>query len=67
MNKLLTILRKFNSKISWGYLLFILFIIIGYSYHVIQVIQVYLQFETKIHVKYNDNSLLSQFILGPAM
>ena len=58
MNKLTT-LRKRNSKISWKYLLFILFIVIGYSYQVVQVIQVYLQFETKIDVKFNDENEIS--------
>ena len=56
MGKLKLILNKLNSKISWKYLLFIFIIIIGCSYQVIQVIQVYLEFETKIDVKYDDQS-----------
>ena len=56
MGKLKQILNKLNSQISWKYLLFILIILIGCSYQVIQVIQVYLQFETKIDVKYDYQS-----------
>ena len=48
-------MKKLKSKISWKYLLFLLFVIIGCSYQVIQIIDVYLQFETKIDVKYHDD------------
>ena len=56
MEKLKLNLNKLNCKISWKYLLFILVIIIGYSYQVIQIIQIYLQFETKIDVKHDDQN-----------
>ena len=49
-------LKKLKWKLSWKYLLFILFIIIGCSYQVIQIVKVYLEFETKIDVKYDDQS-----------
>ena len=56
MNKLLIILRKLKPETSWKYLLFILFIIIGCSYQVIQVTKVYFEFETTVDVSFNPRS-----------
>ena len=49
-------LRKLLPKLSIKYLLFIILIIIGCSYQIIQLAQVFWGFETKIEVKYNQNN-----------
>ena len=48
-------ITKLIPKISIKYLLFIILIIIGCSYQIIQVTQLFLKFETKIEVKYEQN------------
>lgn len=63
MAKFLTKLIKLTLKISLKYLIFI-FILIGCSYQVIQVIKVYLEFETKVDVSFdskNQNVILIFF------
>ena len=50
------ILTKLKHKLSIKFLLFIIIIIIGCSYQIIQLVQVYFEFETKINVKYNENN-----------
>ena len=49
-------ITKLIPKISIKYLLFIIFIIIGCLYQIIQVTQLFLKFETKIEVKYGQNN-----------
>ena len=43
-------------KLSIKYLLFILLIIVGCSYQIIKLTQVFLAFETKVNVKYEQNN-----------
>ena len=49
-------LRKLLPKLSIKFLLFIIFIIIGCSYQIIQLTQVFLKFETKVDLKYEQNN-----------
>ena len=56
MSKFNVNLRKFIPKLSIKHLLFVILIIIGCSYQIIQVTQVFLKFETKIDVKYDENN-----------
>ena len=56
MAEILTKLKIFKSKLSIKYLLFIILIIIGCSYQLIQVSQVYFKFETKVDVKYEQTN-----------
>ena len=56
MFKFITILRNLIPKLSYKYLLFITIVIAGCSYQVIQVIQVFLKFETKIDVSYDQSN-----------
>ena len=49
-------LRKLLSKLSIKYLLFIIIIIIGCSYQIIQLTQVFLKFETKVDVKFEQSN-----------
>ena len=48
--------KKLLPKLSIKYLLFLILIIIGCSYQIIQLTQVFWEFETKIEVKYNQNN-----------
>ena len=56
MAKLNANLRKFIPKLSIKYLIFIIFIMIGCSYQIIKVTQVFLKFETKVDVSYDQNN-----------
>ena len=56
MFKFITILRNVIPKLSYKYLLFITIVIACCSYQVIQVIQVFLKFETKIDVSYDQSN-----------
>ena len=56
MAKFYVDLRRLILKLSIKYLLFIILIIIGCSYQVIQVTKVFLKFETKVDVKYEQNN-----------
>ena len=47
---------KLKRKLSIKYLIFIIIIISECSYQIIQLMQVYFEFETKINVKYNENN-----------
>ena len=47
--------KKFILKLSIKYLLFIILIIIGCSYQIITLTQVFLEFETKVDAKYEQN------------
>ena len=59
MAKLNVNLRILIPKLSIKYLLFIIIIIIGCSYQIIQLTQVFLKFETKVDVKYDqDNEIV---------
>ena len=49
-------LRKLLPKLSIKYLIFIIFIIIGCSFQIIQLTQVFLKFETKVQLKYEQNN-----------
>ena len=62
MAELLTKLKKLKPKISWKYLLFILFIIIGCSYQVIHVSKMYFEFETIVDVKYEKSEIVIPMI-----
>ena len=53
MAEFLIKLRNFKCKISIPYLIFLLFVISGCSYHIIQLMQLYLKFETKVGVSYH--------------
>ena len=48
--------KKLIPELSIKYLIFIILIIIGCSYQVIKVTQVFLKFETKVDVKYEQNN-----------
>ena len=56
MVKFITILRILIPNLSYKYLLFILIVFAGCLYQMIQVIQVYLKFETKIDLSYDQKS-----------
>ena len=49
-------LKIFKFKLSIKYLLFIILVIIGCFYQIIEVSQVYFKFETKVDVKYEQNN-----------
>ena len=55
MEKFSANLRKLIPKLSIKYLLFIIIIIIGCSYQIIHLTKVFLEFETKVDVKYEQN------------
>ena len=56
MAKFIAIIRKLIPKLSYKYLLFILFVFVGCLYQLIQVIHVYLKFETKVDLSYDQNN-----------
>lgn len=56
MAELLKKLRNFKFKKLIPNLIFLLFVVSGCSYQVIQVIQVYLKFETKVGLSYHYKS-----------
>lgn len=59
MFKFIRILRNLIPKLSYKYLLFIIIVVAGCSYQVVQVIQVFMKFETKIDVSYDQNNEIS--------
>ena len=56
MEKFDTNSKKLIPKLSIKYLIFIIIIIIGCSYQISQLTQVFLKFETKVDVKNNQNN-----------
>ena len=56
MAKFDTNIKKLIPKLSIKYLMFIVIIIIGCSYQINQLTQVFLEFETKVDVKYDQNN-----------
>ena len=52
MAEIITNLKKLLLALSIKYLLFLIIIIIGCSYQIIQVTQIYFKFEMKVDVKF---------------